>query len=156
MMLNVDRSNYQITMSIMVNWGLIHALACLRVCLEWTFTSPLFSFPLPPSPAIKIQSNGGLWSCVFSFQFSFFLSFWLTRWIIYFWMIFSVSVPCYTTRHLEISFFPLQNSALFLVQITFFHFGQGFIIIINTIILILSIPLIFPLYQWWWAILIWC
>lgn len=110
--------------------------------------------PLPPSPAIKIQSKGGLWSCFFSFQFSFILSFWLTRWIIYFWMIFSVSVPHYTTRHLEISFFPLQNSALLLVQITFFHFGQEFIIIINTIILILSIPLNFPFYQWWWAILI--
>lgn len=110
--------------------------------------------PLPPSPAIKIQSKGGLWSYFFSFQFSFILSFWLTRWIIYFWMIFSVSVPHYTTRHLEISFFPLQNSALLLVQITFFHFGQEFIIIINTIILILSIPLNFPFYQWWWAILI--
>lgn len=110
--------------------------------------------PLPPSPAIKIQSKGGLWSCFFSFQFSFILSFWLTRWIIYFWMIFSVSVPHYTTRHLEISFFPLQNSALLLVQITFFHFGQEFIIIINIIILILSIPLNFPFYQWWWAILI--
>lgn len=110
--------------------------------------------PLPPSPAIKIQSKGGLWSCFFSFQFSFILSFWLTRWIIYFWMIFSVSVPHYTTRHLEISFFPLQNSALILVQITFFHFGQEFIIIINIIILILSIPLNFPFYQWWWAILI--